>query len=227
MLGLTVLAASKLMLLASADVATCPQQKNARVDVRWHSEPIRYDYSATTAQLNAKPIDSDNPYGVHVAVDVGGLMSGTISYKSSVGVTTLLYPASNEACLWIDTVTIDMTIDPLIQIASEHPKGSCEFAAIMEHEHKHIAIDRTIVTEYTDKIQAAAAQAVARVGMVGPKTRDTIEMYKSKMSDYVTMAVKAEADMMYAERTRRQKALDNRAEYDRVAAQCGPAPISP
>jgi hypothetical protein len=220
MFGLELVMASHLLIKASSDVITCPAQKKARVDIQWRSEPIKYDYSATTAQLNAKPIDSNNPYGKHTSTDVGGLMSGNIEYKSKVGVTTLLYPTSRVACLWVDSVTIDIVIDPTINIAAEHPKGTCKHNAILEHEHKHVAIDREVVSEYMEKMRAAGTLAVQKVGVVGPKSEADLALYKDKMTSYVSDAVKTQADMMYAERARRQKGLDNKAEYDRVAAMC-------
>ncbi len=173
-----------------------------------------------TAELNRRDIDSENPYGVHVSTDVGGLMSGKMEYKSGIQISTVRYPTSRVSCLWVDKVIIDVVIDPTIQIASENAKGSCEYSAILEHEHQHVAIDRKVVTDHLEKIRAAAASAVQKVGMVGPKPDDTAEAFKKKMSSYVSEAIKGAADTMYADRTKRQKAFDNKAEYDRVSAKC-------
>lgn len=222
MLGLELLVASHLLVQASAESITCPAQKNARVDVRWRSEPVKYDYSQSTDDLAKHDIASKNPYGVHVATDVGGLMSGKMQYKSGIQVSSLRYPSSQVTCLWIDKVVIDIVIDPTIHIASEHPKGSCKHVAILEHEHKHVSIDRMIVQKYMDPIRLAASAAVQKVGVVGPKADSTADDFKQKMSDYVSAAVKTVADQMYAERTKRQKAFDSKAEYDRVSAKCEP-----
>lgn len=220
MFGLEMIVASHLLLQASSEVIACPVQKNARVDVRWHSHPIKYDNSRTMADLNSSQIDSDNPYGVHVSTDVGGLMSGKMEYKSNIQVSSLRYPVSRVTCLWIDKVVINIVIDPTVQIAAEHPKGTCQYNAILEHEHKHVAIDRKVVTDYLEHIRQAATLSVQKVGMVGPKPDDTVEGYKKKMSDYISGAVTKVVDEMYATRTKRQKALDNKEEYDRVSAKC-------
>jgi len=219
MIGLDLLLASHLLIKASSEIA-CPAQKSARVDVRWRSEPIKYDNSATTALLNTHHIDSENPYGVHVATDVGGLMTGKMEYKSSIQVSSLRYPSMQMTCLWIDKVVIDIVIDPTIQIAAEHAPGTCEYTAILEHENKHVAIDRKVVQDYMDTIRGAASEAIQKVGVVGPKADSTIDDYKNKINQFVSSAVKAKADAMYAERSKRQKALDNKAEYDRVSAKC-------
>ncbi|MCB1537988.1 MAG: hypothetical protein H6865_05380 [Rhodospirillales bacterium] len=204
---------------ANAPVA-CPAQKSAQVDVHWRSEPIKYDISQSEAELAAHHIDTKNPYGVHVATDVGGLMSGKISFQSSTEISSVRFPAQSLTCLWINRVSVDIVMDPTIQIASEHPKGTCEYVAILEHESKHVAIDRGVIEAYLDTIRAAAAQAVQKVGMVGPKPSETGEDFKTKMSKYVEGQIKAAMDQMYAARVARQQALDSKAEYDRIAAQC-------
>lgn len=219
--GLELILASHLLINASSGgLGACPVQKSARVDVRWRSEPIKYDFSQSTADLASNHIDSENPYGTHVATDVGGLMSGKVQYKSSVEISSLRYPASQVTCLWIDKVVVDIVIDPTVLVANEHPKGSCEYVAVLEHEHKHVALDRKVVQDYLDPTRAAASAAVQKVGVVGPKPDADAETYKKKMSDYVQAALKVVMDKMYAERTARQKMLDSKEEYDRVSAQC-------
>jgi hypothetical protein len=222
MFGLEYLVATHLLLEASSDIIACPVQKSARVDVRWRSEPIKYDNSKTTGELNQRDIDSENPYGVHVSTDVGGLMSGKMEYKSGIQISTVRYPTSRVSCLWIDKVIVDIVIDPTIHISSDYPKGTCRYNAILEHEHKHVAIDRKVVIDHLDRIRSATANAVTKVGMVGPKADETADDFKKKMTEYVQGAIKGAADAMYADRVKRQKALDNKEEYDRVSAKCAP-----
>jgi hypothetical protein len=190
------------------------------VDVRWRSEPIKYDMTQSYADLGGKNINSKNPYGTHVAVDVGGLMSGKVTYKSSIEVSGIRYPSSRVSCLWINRVIVDIVIDPTVFIASENPKGTCKYVAILEHESKHVATDRQVVQDHLNDIRMAASAAVQKVGMVGPKPDDASDDYKHKMSAYVEAALKDAVDQLYADRSQRQQALDNKSEYDRVAAKC-------
>ena len=224
MLGLELAVAGHLLWQASADVvgtkATCPAQKNARVDVRWQSKPINYDFSRSTDNLNHSEVDTVNPYGTHVSTDVGGLMSGSIKYESNIQVSSIRYPVGDISCLWIDKVIIDVVIDPTILIASEHPQGTCEHNAILEHEFKHIIADRNVVKDHVQSLRNAASNAVQKVGMVGPKPQDTVEMYKKKMTDYIQEQLKTQMDDLYADRKARQIAIDNKQEYDRVDAVC-------
>lgn len=200
--------------------AKCPVQSAPQVEAHWRSEPVKYDLTQNYAALGAHSIDTKNPYGMHVTTDVGGLMSGKINYKSGIEITGIRYAANRTTCLWINKVSIDIVIDPTIFIASENPKGTCKFVAIVEHESKHVAIDRRTVQDHLPLIRQAAVNAVAKVGVVGPKPDEDGEKYKEKMSDYVEKAMKAAVDEMYADRAKRQAALDSKEEYERVDAKC-------
>ena len=226
MLGLELLMASHLLFqqVSTAAPITCPAQKSARVDVRWRSEPIEYDLTKSHAQLGAGPIDSQNPYGTGVATDVGGLMTGKIRYSTAIQVSSMEYPTSRVTCLWIDKVTMDILVDPTIQIASEFPEGTCKHNAVMEHEKKHVATDIAVVQAHLETIRLTAGQAVQKVGVVGPKPFSMIDGFKKKMSDYVEESVKAAVDDMYKDRVKRQQKIDTKSEYDRVEAVCADQP---
>jgi hypothetical protein len=203
-----------------AGAVTCPDQASPQIAVHWRSEPVKYDMSQSYGQLGNRSINSKNPYGTHVAVDVGGLMSGKVTYKSGIEVSGIRYPSSQVTCLWINKVNVDIVIDPTIFIANENPKGSCKFVAILEHESKHVATDRQVVQDHLETIRATALAAVEKVGIVGPKAEAASDDFKHKMSAYVEAALKAAIDDLYADRVKRQQALDSKAEYDRVEAKC-------
>ena len=198
----------------------CPSESAPQIDVHWRSEPVKYDLTQNYASLGSRNINSKNPYGTHVAVDVGGLMSGRVTYKSGIEVTGIRYTANRTTCLWVNHINVDIVIDPTIFVASENPKGTCKFVAILEHESKHVAIDRQVVQDHIDAIRQAALDAATKVGIVGPKSDSAADEYKQKMSTYIEAALKSAVDDMYADRTKRQQGLDTKAEYDRVQAQC-------
>jgi len=224
MLGLELALAGHLLWHASADgnagKPSCPVQKSAQVDVRWRSEPIKYDFSRNTDNLNHREVDTVNPYGTHVSTDVGGLMTGNIKYESNIQVSSIRYPVGDITCLWIDKVIIDVVIDPTILIAAEHPQGTCQHDAIMEHEFKHIMADRNVVKDHVQGLRTAASAAVQKVGMVGPKPSIMGDHFKQKMTEYIQDALKKRMDELYADRKNRQIAIDNKKEYDRVDAVC-------
>jgi len=202
-----------------AEVA-CKPQPAGKVNVIWGSDNIQYDFTKSQSQMDRMDNDTVNPYGNHAKTHVGGLMKGGISISSNIKTATLSYPRSRQTCQWIGEMTLNIRIDPKIYIARQHKKGSCRHNAILEHEMKHVFVDREVVKRYVPQFKKALEKGVRKVGIVGPKPSSQTLKYQNKISDYMEGEMKKVADKMYAERSKRQAAVDTLKEYERVAAMC-------
>lgn len=209
------------MLTGGQAPATCPSKEAGKVNIIWSSDAVKYDFSHSQAQLDSKEIDTENPYDRSVKTHVGGLMSGGIGVKSSIEVATMTYPRSKVTCQWIDKIDVTIAIDPTIYIARENPKGSCKYRAILEHEMKHVYVDREIVKEYAPIIKDYLNQAILKVGIVGPKPERRSKEFHKKIVDYIDARLKDVTDRLYADRRQRQQAVDSLEEYQRVSRICG------
>lgn len=199
---------------------TCDPQKMSGVSVKWNSEPLKFNHSRSSGQLNNYDIDTKSPYARHVKTDVGGLMSGEIAIKSNFNFSLLRYPSAQETCLWFDNVQISIEIDPTIYIANDHKKGSCRYQAIKHHEMKHVYVDRKLVQKYTRKIKLRVEKALKNVGVVGPRPDHDVARVQKKMQKYLEDALGPVVDAMYEERARLQQNVDSLEEYERVKDQC-------
>lgn len=198
----------------------CPQREAGTVNIIWSSDAVKYDFSQTQSQLDRKEVDTKNPYDRSVKTHVGGLMSGGINVKSTVEVATMTYPRSRVTCQWVEKVNLTIAIDPTIFIAKEHPRGSCKHRAILEHEMKHVYVDREIVKEYAPILKRHLEQAIIKVGIVGPKPERRAPEFHQKILEYMEARLKDVTDRMYKERRQRQQQVDSLQEYQRVAAMC-------
>ena len=199
---------------------TCPSKPAGTVNIIWGSENIKYDFSRSQSQMNSMNNDTLSPYGKGANVHVGGLMKGGISIQSQVQIATITYPQQRQMCQWIDRVDVKINIDPTIYISRDHKPGSCRHKAIMDHEMKHIYVDREIVKKYIPYIKSNLSKAVIDIGIIGPKNTSEQQRYQKKINDYIAAEVKNINDRLNAERRQRQQAIDTRQEYDRVAALC-------
>jgi hypothetical protein len=203
-----------------AFATTCPPKPAGKINIIWSSDAVKYNFSKSQAQMNAMETDTVNPYDRHIETHVGGLMKGGITMRSSIQVAGLTYPQSRVTCQWIDKMDITIAIDPTIYIASEYPKGSCKHRAILEHEMKHVFVDRSVVKKYAPKIKQHMQNAVMKVGIVGPKPERRKAEFHKKITDYMEAQLKAITDKMYAERRSLQAQVDTKEEYDRVSSLC-------
>jgi hypothetical protein len=201
-------------------VTTCPSKPAGKVNIIWSSDAVKYDFSKSQSQMNRMETDTENPYDRSIKTHVGGLMSGGISIKSEINVATITYPRSRVSCQWIDKMDVRIAIDPTIFIAREHGKGSCKHNAILQHEMKHVYVDRTVVKKYAPAIKRHLEQSIRKVGIVGPKAERRAPHFQQKIIDYMDGQLKAVTSKMYEERRIKQQGIDTLEEYERVSNLC-------
>ena len=209
-----------LPLSVQAQAVQCDAQKLGEIKVSWTTKEIKYNHTRTSTQLNHYDIDTQSPYAKHVKTDVGGLMSGEIEVKSGFNFSLLRYPTQQRNCIWFDSMHIQIEVDPTIYIAREHKPGTCRYAAIKEHELKHVHVDRQLVQKYTRQIQERARAAVRKVGVIGPRPDNDVKRVQAKMQKYIEDALAPVFETMYAEREKRQQDVDSYHEYERVRKLC-------
>jgi len=198
----------------------CPPREAGKVNVVWGSDKITYDFSKTQSQMDRIKNDTISPYASHVKTHVGGLMKGGISVETSTKVASLTYQRSRETCQWVGEMNIKIQIDPQILIARDHKQGTCRHNAILEHEMKHVFVDREVVKKYIPIIQKALKSAVIKVGIVGPKPERDKQKYHKKIMDYMDEQLRKVTGAMHAERAKKQQNVDTLDEYERVQNMC-------
>lgn len=199
----------------------CKSQPVGQVNVVWGSDEIKYDFKKSQSQMDRIKSDTVNPYHRSVKTHVGGLMQGGIAIKSGIQIATLSYPRAKKICQWVGNMQVSLNISPKILISREHKKGTCKHKAILEHEMKHVFVDREVVKKYVPIIRANMLAAVKKVGIVGPKNARDEKKFHEKITKYMEDQLKIVSDQMYAERSKRQQGVDTLEEYERVARVCG------
>ena len=219
MIGLDYLVAGYFH-LASADIK-CNMKKAPRINVAASDTSVRYDHTQSQEQLEKVGVDTVSPYGKNVQTHVGGLMSGEVTVAQNVRILQESYTRLNTGCLYVDSVKVDIHIKPIIYIAKNYPKNGCMYKAIMEHEKKHIQVDRMIVNKYTQIIVRGLDTALKKIGYThGPFRTAQLKFEQEKIQQYTQDIVRGYSDQMSAERQKLQQEVDNLAEYERVQAQC-------
>ena len=205
---------------SSANSAACKAAARPKINVTASTKDVRHDHTKSKAQLANQKIDTVSPYSHSQSVYIGGLMNGQIEIKSNVKLSWSTQTATRQSCFWYDEVNIHMEIDPTILIAREFPKGSCEYDEILNHENKHIVVDRFIVKKYRKMMEKYINQVMGQVETYGPVHSNKTPVVRKQMTQYIEAAVNKVSDAMHAERRKRQQAVDSREEYDRVSAAC-------
>lgn len=215
MIGLESFAAGYLLYAsAQARPSWCKNQTAPQVKVVPQMAPLTYDFSRSQKNLNNLHVDTINPYGKSVHTDTGGLMHGTVQLKAGTSYRTVQF--QGYACSFYETITITVQLTPKILIASEYPKGGCKHNAILQHELKHVQVERLIANHYSQVIGQQMVNAIKKYSMFGPYRVSDQPQTQAQMSRIIEDIVTRVNDAMSADRIKRQQEVDNINEYNRV-----------
>lgn len=198
----------------------CKPNKSPTINVRTSTDNIKYDFSLSEKDLNKFSISTISPYGDNVITDVGGLMKGGIETTQQMSFGTMTNPNINQMCIWHDTIEVILHIRPTIFVANDFPKGTCMHNSILDHEHKHVIVDREIVNKYAGLIGQAIRNDVAKYSVFGPFPSSQSQTMISQVKTRMQNILKTYTTQMSAERKKRQQAVDSLAEYQRVNKSC-------
>ncbi len=195
--------------------------KPAEINVIPKAKEVKYDTSQTIAQMQGTATDTIDPYGFHGISQTQGYMSGKIRMVPRVSIDYKHYPEMDAVCLWYDTIDIEIEIDPSIVIAKEVYQDSCMRKSVIEHEMKHIMVDRRIVNKYSKIMGEKVFEGLKQRGFkVGPvRVRDSTQIV-DRMRKTVYQIVGHEYKKMELERTEMQRDIDSLEEYKSVDAKC-------
>lgn len=203
------------------DARVCQMPGPTQINVIPTTKDIKYDYSKSLQAIQSVETDTRNPYGLHSLTVTQGFMKGQVKFEPSVTLDYKIVPKSNTACLWYKDISLNIEITPTIVIGREVGQDRCMRAAVIEHEHKHVKVDREIVNKYARRMGEKIYERLSQQGFIfGPVASKSAEDVANFMHDSVHDVLKEEYRIMEHERAAAQQAVDSRAEYDRVAKLC-------
>lgn len=113
-------------------------------------------------------------------------------------------------------VALDLS-ETTVYITRELPLNSCSYDTVMEHEEKHVATDRDLITEFTASLPALLAQHLRDIGVQQGLSKDAVQETMRAQYEAMMHIIKAQ---MVAVREARQKAVDSPEEYSRISQSC-------
>lgn len=197
----------------------CRINKAPRINIRPQTKAIQYDLDTPSAELTAKGSNTISPYGIEADTITGGLRHDHPLTKTSLSYHYIKDPRSQTICMAYNEITLEVILQPKIYIAEEFNRGRCA-VEVLEHEKKHVKVDRQVINKYTKLMGKAIQQTVNQVGIVGPFPISREENMKKMMSSNIQNAISSVELAMLNEMNYLQQQVDSRAEYDRIGQYC-------
>lgn len=198
----------------------CKPTEQTKINVRPATQPVKYDYSKSIAQMQNIESDTVNPYSYHAVTRTQGLMEGAIKVEQEIKLGNKKMQNYGGLCVWYKEINIDIEIDPTIHIAREVHEDKCMNQAVLAHEMGHVKIDRQLVNEYSSKIGQALYDELKQRGFVAFVPMKEMQSAGYRMQKTVYQIVEHEYKRMELDRIDRQRAHDTLEEYNRVSQEC-------
>jgi hypothetical protein len=209
-----------MLLSLAADPVTCVPPSAPNIKVIPKASPIEYVHDWTMEELTARGTDTISPYPRHAVTKTGGTTASEIQLETGMKFQHQTYPDLGVGCIYYNEIKLTISLNQRVYIAKDYSKNSCEYREILEHEKKHVRIDREIVNKYAAKIGEALRLSINNALARGPYPVNRLPQIQSDMRDYIASVVKTQQSLMEEERFRRQQAIDTFEEYERVRQAC-------
>ena len=125
---------------------------------------------------------------------------------------------ARKYCGRIDTVRLDLVIKTMdVYVVREYSQGSCQYAAVLAHEHDHVDVARSVMTRYRGHFEA-------QIRSVADRLQPVIATSAARAAKSVYLqfdpVIKTIFNQMVREMTRLNNAIDTPRSYQRLFSQC-------
>lgn len=215
----TVLETMAIFTLAAAPVQQCVLPEAPVINIKPTTANIQYDFSKTDAELTAMKSNTISPYGIGVDLVTKGLRHDKPEMNYNITFGTSQNPKNGTFCVWYKQIDVNIKLAPKIFIAKGYNKGECgQF--ILDHEKKHVLIDRKVMNKYSKMMGQSIQNAVNLAGAQGPYNLTQINEIRGGMQRHIESAIDSVLLLMKNEMNQQQQAIDSKEEYDEGSKVC-------
>ena len=197
------------------------------VRVNITEKPVRIDHSRSAEALSEMPNDTRVKMGRGPDIvqknrwsPVGGLANNQIDASATVSFDSETTFLGGEGCLSVTNLTVQITLTPLVYIASDWPEGSCRYKAMLDHEMKHVDEDRAVLKDFKSLLENSFKTMLHEIATQGPMP--TAAMYQAQNTTSVRLNQRLQSEMavLAQMRDQRQQAIDTPSEYQSISMRC-------
>jgi hypothetical protein len=196
------------------DKATCAIDPNVAINVTPVFEEPLYNYSTSIAELQVLSRDA-----FHVIPE--SLTLGLTRYQPVLGVnpaSTARDMPDGTTCVRVEHVDITFGYrNVVVYIAREIPRQSCGFDQVMQHEQKHVLVQKQILNNFIPVVKQRLKDYLAENGAM--QNRDYMEAV-TWLRDNVQLIAQDVSAELFQENLRLQRDIDTVDEYARVGNSC-------
>lgn len=127
---------------------------------------------------------------------------------------------NNKSCVQLSKIEVVFWAKPVVVIASNFPKGSCEYREVLAHEQKHIRTTRKFIREFAPKMRKEVRKIIDTSRLHTVVSAEKVEQAQDMIQEPIVKRIFTYQNKIMPILRSRQEAIDTPEEYARVAAQC-------
>lgn len=225
-----LLAAPLLLPIAAKKPPGCKADKPFKTEIviNLNIPDTRYNYQLSMAQLTQEQTETtkkwQNKQEDHVWASadlmVDGLARGGVGVEQQTHFLAKPYDRYGRYyCPYVKKIVIDVNYNSRIFIASDRKQGSCEFFAVLDHEHKHHNANVTVVKNVVERLKKDLP-TILRDLERGYVPRSEVDGGFNNLQEGLTDMMKVYSAYMFENMEKENEPIDTPAEYERVHAAC-------
>ncbi|WP_245881160.1 hypothetical protein [Thalassospira marina] len=198
-----------------AYAASCPTVTPPKITFDFEPKSPQLDRNRSVRWLNSKTTHSADWF-------VTGLTSYAMQAKFEMRIEPVAL-GNGTYCLLPALIhpTVSVT-EHLVYIASELPKGSCEYDVVYAHEGQHVAINQHMELDIRNALPAYLAQVTDDFARMQPLPAQMASARIRNLLSKYGREFKALLAKIDATRQRDHARIDTAQEYERLSHACGP-----
>ncbi len=201
----------------------CPQDTSGPVTIEFtHSEPS-VTHSLSHQDLGKFSVSTTFSHHRDEVFLTGGITESNIKSNFEVSFNQRSDRNTGETCISINKIVMKLSYEPVVHIASNFPRDSCQFATTWEHELRHVNTDLLTLQERGRLLQQAAQGVASQIKTIGPVPKSDVKRVQQEVIARIDTAVSGAFDEIDRLRMQRQQLIDTREEYMRLSKACPPA----
>lgn len=206
---------------ATASALSCPRS-NPEVKVKRITYKTKYYRGTSAWYLTAWTGHWGKGVVLGLHSGAGGNSPFWADYNIEVAIDDSKNGPGSPACMTVKKITMRFFIQPVVHIASEYPKGTCEFKEILKHEKKHVKVTKDWQKKYAPLFERELGSISKKIPAFAPiSSAAMVEQRKIEAQNLISAHLFTYAQKhALPEFIRLQNKVDDPLEYRLVPTRC-------
>jgi len=161
------------------------------------------------------------PDGMIARGNIMGLAGGEIEMRFNATFEAVPYnDQPNHYCLNVKTVRATINSKPKVYIAKNFSRGTCEYAATLKHELKHVKVLKRAHKEALPAFRKHLNESTKSLPVLAPMRISNVNEGKQNLISHLKNELQSYIKLIEQDVELRQREIDSQEEYDQVWQRC-------